>query len=268
MSAVPEEHWVALHHGQSTDRGLRRALNEDSMLATDTLLLVADGMGGHAAGDVASSVCVQTFAEGVRQAHGLIDAQLIDDLLQRADRAILAAGSARAGTTVSGAAVIYPEGQPQWLIFNVGDSRTYRMADGLLEQVTVDHSEVQELLDSGQLSAGEAADYPRRHVITRALGMRADNRADFWMLPVKAGDRLLVCSDGLSGELNDEQMQQVLARFPDPQQAADELIQAALRNGGRDNISVIVADVAAGHPDDIDITVPRQIITTDTEEKS
>ncbi|MGO2551773.1 PP2C family protein-serine/threonine phosphatase [Glutamicibacter arilaitensis] len=262
-------------HGQATDRGLRRTLNEDSLLASERLLAIADGMGGHEAGDIASALCLKILGDGFQQAGAHLDPQSLDTLLIEADRSIVEAGSGRAGTTLTGALLIdassiedEPVEQPQLLVFNVGDSRTYLWAQGILQQVSVDHSEVQELMDIGQLDAAQAATHPRRHVITRALGINADNRPDYWMVPLSGCERILVCSDGLSSEIGDSAIQEVLAHFPDPQQAAEELVQAALDSGGRDNISVIVADVQYGHPDDVGITVPRITTTSHQEEKS
>lgn len=266
MSGGSPEITVTVRRGQATDRGLRRELNEDALLATDSLFAVADGMGGHEAGEVASRVCVETLADGYQQAGGRLNAEQMQHLMRAADNAIRIAASARAGTTLTGAAVVYQEDQPYWLVFNVGDSRTYRLAGGELEQVTVDHSEVQLMMDRGEISAGEAVWHPRRHVITRALGTGDDSRADFWLLPINHGDRLIICSDGLSGELRDETIQEIVERFPEPQEAVDALVQAALRTGGRDNITVIVADAATGHlDDDMADTMPRSDAADDGE---
>ena len=134
-------------------------------------------------------------------------------------------------------------GVPCWLVFNVGDSRTYRLTGGQLQQITVDHSEVQELVDMGQITPDEALVHPRRHVVTRALGTGTDTEADYWLIPVEPGDRLLVCSDGLTGEVSDGQLQQILSTVANPQDACAAMVQAALRSGGRDNITVLVVDI-------------------------
>ncbi|MEE1620003.1 PP2C family protein-serine/threonine phosphatase [Zafaria sp. Z1313] len=249
-----------LDYGYATDRGLRRELNEDAFLADRFLFAVADGMGGHEAGEVASSICVRTLAEGQDRTDGPLTAEGLQALMQQADRAIREAAGSRAGTTLSGAAVVYEGGAPYWLVFNVGDSRTYLMTRGRLAQVSVDHSEVQELVDGGHISAEEALVHPRRHVITRALGTGDDSEADFWMLPVREGDRLLICSDGLTGEVGDEDIAEVVGRQAAPQDAVGELVQAALRAGGRDNITVIVVDVVHEHDDDaLSDTAPRPV---------
>ena len=130
------------------------------------------------------------------------------------------------------------------LVFNVGDSRTYRLNQGILEQISVDHSEVQELLEAGRITAQEALVHPRRHVVTRALGTGDDSEPDFWMLPVEAGDRKLICSDGLTSEVSDEHIHAILSSTVRPQDAVQALIQAALCSGGRDNITAIVVDAA------------------------
>lgn len=235
---------LALTCGHGTDRGHRRALNEDSYLAREPVFAVADGMGGHEAGEVASALCVRALAAipQVETGERSLTAAVLQDHLLRADTEIRGATGSRAGTTLSGAVLVEQLGLPYWLVMNVGDSRTYRLSHGRLEQLSVDHSLVQELVDDGQITAEEAAIHPQRHVVTRALGTGEDNEADFWLVPAEAGDRVLVCSDGLTGELADRKIARILETVPDPQQAAQELIHAALDHGGRDNVTVIVVD--------------------------
>jgi PPM family protein phosphatase len=247
-----------LEYGFASDRGLRRALNEDSLVADRRLFAVADGMGGHEAGEVASAICVRTLAEGQDHSIGGLTPDELQGLMGAADHAIRQAAGSRAGTTLSGAALVYEAGAPYWLVFNVGDSRTYRVSQGKLQRISVDHSEVQELVDHGQITEEQALVHPRRHVITRALGTGDDSEADFWMLPVQPGDRLLICSDGLTGEVRDEEIASILGANPMPQDAVDRLVEAALRGGGRDNITVIVVDVVQAHEDDeLSDTAPR-----------
>ncbi|MGO4384993.1 PP2C family protein-serine/threonine phosphatase [Specibacter sp. RAF43] len=237
--------------GAGTDRGLVREINEDAFIALDPLFAVADGMGGHEAGEVASSECVAVLRQqpvltaGSRNA----TAEDIQAALRHVDARIREVTNARAGTTLSGAVVVQEQGIPHWLVFNVGDSRTYLMSRGTFGQVTVDHSEVQELVDGGYLTAVEALVYPRRHVVTRALGAGGNAEADYWRIPIETGDRLLVCSDGLTGEVSDEQIQHILATADEPQEAADALIHLALRAGGHDNVTVVVVYVAGTTPD-------------------
>ncbi|KNC18779.1 serine/threonine protein phosphatase [Arthrobacter sp. RIT-PI-e] len=234
--------------GAATDRGLRRELNEDSFLAMDPVFAVADGMGGHEAGEVASSICVRTLAAGgvIGTRDSEFTAEDLEDLVTEADQRIRTETGGQAGTTVSGAVLVEDAGQAHWLFFNAGDSRTYRLSNGTFGQITVDHSEVQELVDLGRISAEEARTHARRHVITRALGTGDDTEADMWLLPVEEGDRILVCSDGLSGELTDEEICTLLSEVEDPQEACDELVAATLRAGARDNVTVIVVAVAPG----------------------
>lgn len=238
------EHGPRLQCGYGTDRGLRREANEDSFIAADPVFAVADGMGGHEAGEVASSICVRTLAGLPQFKTGSRDASadVLQEYLFKADADIREATGSRAGTTLSGVVVVEQLDVPYWLVLNIGDSRTYRYSGGRLAQLSVDHSEVQELFDAGQITEAEAAVYPRRHVVTRALGTGDDSEADYWLLPLEDGDRILVCSDGLNGELSDEQIADILGAEADPQAAVDELIQAALRSGGRDNITAIVVD--------------------------
>lgn len=231
--------------GYASDRGLRREQNEDSLIAADPVFAVADGMGGHEAGEVASSICVRTLGDApfVGQHLPEIGADDLRVLLRDADAGIRAATGGRAGTTLTGAVLVREAGVPCWLVFNVGDSRTYRLTGGVLEQITVDHSEVQELVDMGQITPDEALIHPRRHVVTRALGTGSDTEADYWLIPAEPGDRLLVCSDGLTGEVSDGQLEQILLSVDNPQDACASMVDAALRSGGRDNITVLVVDV-------------------------
>ncbi|WP_427016820.1 PP2C family protein-serine/threonine phosphatase [Pseudarthrobacter sp. P1] len=237
---------IRLAWGSATDRGLRRELNEDAFIAADPLFAVADGMGGHEAGEVASRECIQVLGTAAELAPGTRHATAADLLraVREADARIRAKANSRAGTTVSGVVLTEAAGVAQWLVFNVGDSRTYRLGAGGLAQVSIDHSEVQELVDAGYITPDEALVHPRRHVITRALGTGGDSDPDFWTMPVHAGDRILVCSDGLTGEVGDGQIGRILASVHDPQDAAEALVAAAVAAGGRDNITVIVVDAA------------------------
>lgn len=232
-----------LNYGFGSHRGLRRQLNEDSLVVTGNLFAVADGMGGHEAGEVASRICVETLAAGVKEVRNDLTADELQQLMVTADQAIRRVGGSRAGTTLAGAAIVRELQGLYWMVFNVGDSRTYRLSEGEFEQVSVDHSEVQEMVDGGYLTDEEARHHPRRHVITRALGTGEASESDFWMLSVHDGDRLMVCSDGLTSEVPDEEIRRELAENHSPQDAVDSLIRRALDGGGRDNITVIVVDV-------------------------
>ncbi len=257
MSPETEVH---LAWGAASHRGARRLLNEDRFLVSRSVFLVADGMGGHEAGEVASATAVEAMRP-------LADLDVVtpDDVRERLAvaqaevRAIVTEpGRGGAGTTLSGVAVAAQDGNPYWLVVNVGDSRTYHLSAGRLDQVSVDHSEVQEMIDAGLLTPGEALTHPRRHVVTRALGSRTAPRPDFWYVPIAQHDRVLVCSDGLTGELSDERITELLLENPDPQGAAERLVHEAIVAGGRDNITVVVVD-ATGVSDDTSggSTAPR-----------
>ncbi|SDD43028.1 protein phosphatase [Sanguibacter gelidistatuariae] len=229
--------------GSATDTGRVRTLNEDALVALAPIFLVADGMGGHDSGDVASRIVVEECS--VLAGRPFVT---IDDLQQCFSRAstrmrgVLAGRNG--GATVAGAAIAMHDGAAYWLVFNIGDSRVYRMVDSVIEQVTVDHSVVQELLEAGELSAVEASVHADRHVVTRALATDSASEPDYWMIPATRDDRLLICSDGLTDELTDAQIQEILLRVTDAQEAAEALVAAALDAGGRDNVSVVVVDVA------------------------
>jgi protein phosphatase len=153
-----------------------------------------------------------------------------------------------AGTTVTGVALVQQDGEAKWLLFNLGDSRVYRLYEDELEQVTVDHSIAQELVDQGKLSREDMSSYAGKNVITRAVGAD-DGEADYWLMPVVTGERLLICSDGLTGEVSDVSLRAQLALGGATQQTADVLIQLALKNGGRDNVTAVVVDVLTGGVD-------------------
>jgi len=248
---------LGLLWGAATHQGARRSLNEDSFLAGGSVFFVADGMGGHDAGEVASAAAVEALAPlGESVVVGVDDVRYRVRVAHDAVQAIETAPGRGAGTTLTGVVLTDQGGEPYWLVVNMGDSRTYRTADGVLEQVSVDHSEVQELVDAGRITAEQALTHPRRHVVTRALGAPDDPEPDFWFLPVHPGDRMLVCSDGLTAELTDRRVAEVLLVEADPQVAAERLVREALEAGGRDNITVIVVD-ATGLTDALESTAPR-----------
>jgi len=238
---------LALRYGAATDVGLVRDHNEDSMWVSPQLFVVADGMGGHAAGEVASDLAVSEFSY-IAKIAPLQDSD-ITAAFQRANDHILAA-SIRGdrfgmGTTLTGLAVVSADSGDQWAVFNVGDSRVYRFAEGTLRQLTIDHSEVQELIAAGQLARSQARYYPRRNVVTRSLGTLPAPVPDIWLLPPEAGERFLLCSDGLTGELDDDAIATILGEIADPRQAAEELVRQANEAGGRDNTTVVIVDLPA-----------------------
>jgi protein phosphatase len=249
---------MALAWGCATDVGKLRPHNEDAVLAAPPVFVVADGMGGHAAGEVASSIVVETF-ESLRGRTIVSDD--IARALTAANTSILELASqdqakAGMGTTAVGLAVVEEDGATYWLAFNLGDSRLYQFHLGVLTQVSIDHSWVQELVSLGRITADEARTHPERNVVTRVLGSGFPSSADFWLFPAEAGQRFLLCSDGLSNEIEDDEIGAILAVPQPPEVVADLLVRAAMDAGGRDNITVVVVDVLDANvpPDDPDDT--------------
>jgi serine/threonine protein phosphatase PrpC len=235
---------IRFSHGAATSVGRVRQVNEDRFLAVPPLFVVADGMGGHGSGDVASTIAVEEMSACVALRPLFTEAVLT--ALEQANRHIIERDKAsRMGTTVTGLAGLEGAGGDQLMVFNVGDSRVYRLAAHRLEQLTVDHSEVQELVIAGVITREQARTHPRRNVVTRALGSASGLLPDHWLLPAVTGHRYLICSDGLFSELPDDAILPLLAAGP-PQQAADALVAAACDAGGHDNVTVVIVDVDAG----------------------
>jgi PPM family protein phosphatase len=233
---------IRFSHGVATSVGRVRRVNEDSYLAVPPIYAVADGMGGHGSGDVASRLAVEALARCVSLRPLFTEAVL--HALEEANQVIVSRAEppSRMGTTVTGLAGLETAGGDHLMVFNVGDSRVYRLAADRIVQVTVDHSEVQELVLAGVLSREQARIHPRRNVVTRALGAAPSVQSDHWLLPAVSGDRFLICSDGLTGELPDEVILPLLT-VGGPQQAAEALVAAANDAGGRDNITAMVVDI-------------------------
>ncbi len=236
--------------GAASDGGRVRERNEDSVIAHSPVFAVADGMGGHADGELASRMVVEELeALATRAATQTLSREDVLSALRAAnDRMVAAsaeAGSRRPmGTTACGLAVIELDAETRWAVFNIGDSRVYRYADGDLQQVSLDHSEVAELVQAGVLDAAQAERYPRRNVITRSLGHDPMLDVDLWLAPITAGERYLMCTDGLTFELSDDELRAALAAGEPAQATADRLVRAALGAGGHDNVSAVVVDVA------------------------
>lgn len=233
--------WFAL-----TDVGHRRETNQDSYVSIPPVFAVADGMGGHSAGEIASAAVVRRLAELAGSTTVLekdIDALLSDAV----DDIELDAGETElgAGTTVTGVVIGTEASEPTWKVFNIGDSRVYQYFKGALSQVTVDHSVVQHLIDSGAITPEEAEVHPHANVITRAVGFNEAPVPDYTSLALIPGQRILICSDGLTKELTDIGIQHFLANARTAEGAARSLVKQALENAGRDNVTVIVIDVHA-----------------------
>lgn len=261
---MPTEHDVRLEWGACTDRGLRRARNEDAFVAARPVFFVADGMGGHDAGDVASHAALDGFQAMAGRA--VAEVAEVEAAFLAAVAAVdaIATGGSAAGTTLAGAALCRQDGVPYWLILNIGDSRVYLLRGGRFDQISVDHSAVQVLVDSGVLDAAQAHRHPQRNVVTRAVGAGSTGVPDFWMLPVETDDRLLVCSDGLSKELDAAGIRRALTEEPAPRAAAERLVHEALLHGGRDNVTVIVVDACDVPVHDDDPTLPGVEVDDDT----
>lgn len=242
---------VEVQHGSATDVGRVRTSNQDALLSEPPVFAVADGMGGHAGGEVASALVVEELAQ---VSSGPWDprtaAQAIVDALARGQVRIRqyaesrGSESAHAGTTAVVALLAAEEdGTPCWVVGNLGDSRAYVSGPEGLTRLTTDHSVVQELMDAGMISAEEAQGHPERHVITRALSATDSPAPDLSVVPVVTAGRLLLCSDGVHGMLSDEEIARALAEHPEPGPAAMELVRAAVLAGGQDNATAVVVDV-------------------------
>jgi protein phosphatase len=216
-------------------------------------------MGGHSAGDLASAAVVERLAEIVSS--DFMAPRTVERALERATADITSiSGDSElgVGTTVTGAVMTLQDDDPYFAVFNIGDSRVYAFEGNELVQVTVDHSVVQEMVESGALTRAEAEHHPDSNIITRAVGFNAQPFADFWMLPARTGLRLLVCSDGLTKEVTDDRLRLHLAAGLSPEETAGALVDAALAAGGRDNVTAIVVDVLdAPALVDIEDTAPR-----------
>ncbi len=258
---------IRLEVGQATDRGRRREKNEDSMLVANNLFAVADGLGGHRGGEVASALAVKTLADEVhaaveartaarrrslRRRHLPSPAPTVEELLVAVDRAnevILAKSKsdlelAGMGTTLCALAVVEHDDSEALGVVNVGDSRVYRCDESGLHQLTEDHTVVQEMLKAGMITPEEAEMHESRNHLSRALGIESKVAVDDWMLEPVSGHRYLLCSDGLTHEVADRDIHAALLQFDVPDEAASALVDLALRAGGSDNITVVVVDIA------------------------
>ena len=238
---------VRLVAGTATHTGQIRTSNQDAVGMADDLFVVADGMGGHRGGEVAAAEAVDVLMVGLERSDraGLVAA------VRAANRSILERAAAEPdlsgmGTTLCALAVVdSPSGDDALAVVNIGDSRVYRFAAGRLDQVSDDHSLVADLVRAGEITSEEAAHHPQRNILTRALGIEADPLIDSWDLVPVHGDRYLLCSDGLFNELDDGRLTEMLSGGS-VQEVADCLVQEAVDNGGHDNVTVLVAEVAAG----------------------
>jgi PPM family protein phosphatase len=257
-----------------TDTGRQRRDNEDSAFARAPVFVVADGMGGAQAGEVASRIAVEAFEQGLpdsgspeeRLASRVREANQQIYERSRADR-----GRAGMGTTLTAAYV----DDTHVAIAHVGDSRAYMFRDGSLQRLTQDHSLVDELVRRGKLTEEQAAEHPQRSIITRALGPEPDVEVDTWTYPARAGDVVLLCSDGLTSMISETRVAAILAAHENLDEAADALIREANEAGGRDNITVVLfrleelgVDEAAGEDTMVGVAVPHDGRSAETEESA
>lgn len=244
----------ALRYAARSDLGLgSKSRNEDSAYASPDLLILADGMGGHAAGDVASSTVVAHLLELDDDTHGA------DDVLRDLGDSV-AAANARLADHMAGNTAL--DGMGTTLIAvvrsgtmlalaNIGDSRAYLLRDGVFTQITKDHSFVQSLLDEGRITADQAVHHPQRSLVTRVLTGRPDDEPDLSLREARTGDRYLLCSDGLSDYVAGSTIEEIVRGAATVEEAADRLIEIALRASTRDNVTVVVADVVDADDDDL-----------------
>jgi serine/threonine protein phosphatase PrpC len=235
---------AASHAGAVHER--RHEDNQDAYCTGPPVFAVADGMGGHCAGDVASREVVAALLPLVGRVPvtAAMLTACLSDARARITR-IAVDGGRPPGSTLSGVIATRVDGVPSWLVVNIGDSRTYRLDSDALRRLSVDHTVVQELIDRGAFPPSAASSHPARNLLTRALLAGAEHPADISVLPMRTGDRMLVCSDGLTGDLDDGFIAEVLRTTSDPQVAAESLIRAAIDVGGHDDLTALVVDVLA-----------------------
>ncbi len=226
--------------GSKTDKGLVREQNEDSMGYRNNLFVVADGMGGHEAGEIASAIAVETIlatdlALNIPEALGAAVLAANEAILHEAERQPSLQGM---GTTV----VVLAWVEDEIFFTHVGDSRIYQLTDGTLKQLTEDHSLVVELVKNGGLTADEAKNHPQRNILTRALGTKGLSNIEVQTVSHAPGDKLLLCSDGLYSLLKDVELQEILSAVEPPQTIVDRLVDLANERGGNDNITLILID--------------------------
>jgi PPM family protein phosphatase len=229
--------------GARTDVGRVREGNEDSYLAEPPLFAIADGMGGHIAGEVASDLAVKAISNGADKVN-FEEPRTLAQLLNQANAAVF--NKAQSDDALRGmgtTCTVLLTGEDRAHIAHVGDSRAYRLRDGGIEQLTDDHTLVGRMVREGQISAEEAQHHPQRNVITNALGLDSSIAVDLREIEAREGDRLLLCSDGLSSMVSDEDIASAANAEEDPQQAAEALVELALEAGGEDNITVLVIDL-------------------------
>jgi PPM family protein phosphatase len=253
---------VELAYGAATDVGLVREVNEDAYLAEPPVFVVADGMGGHDGGDIASRMVVEEFERLVETGYDPgRGAYVVTQTLLACQRRLEEYGAThrgsdggrwRGGTTAVVAMLVENRQGPRWLLANLGDSRIYRYTSDALHRVSVDHSLVQELVDAGMITEEDALVHPERHIITRALGGPEPAVPDVFVLPFDQAERVLLCTDGVTGMIDDHALATLLAAHADPREAAEQVVAAAVAAGGIDNATAVIVDVVGWRDDRTD----------------
>lgn len=235
---------ASLRHGASSDIGRVREVQEDSLLVSPPLFAVADGMGGHSAGDVASRLALDVLSgDGPR------DLNMLREAVVRANRAIYEKAGSSPGLSGMGTTITAMlAGDHTAGIAHVGDSRAYLLREGELQRLTEDHTVIERMVREGRLRAEDAAHHPQRSILERALGVDGDVEVDVSEIDLRAGDRILLCTDGLTGLVDEDEIREVLRSEEDPARASDRLVAAAVQAGGHDNVTAVVVYYAAGRP--------------------
>lgn len=235
--------------GFVTDVGKIRKMNQDFLAVSNSLFIVADGMGGHRGGEAASEIAVKKLFE--KQTYSTV--QSFRDQVIEANTAVRAKAETNSelegmGTTLCGITLVEPStGNAETLaVANIGDSRIYLLSQGNFSQITEDHSLVEEMRREGKITEKEAESHPHRNIITRALGIDVEANVDCWEIPLHKDDRFLLCTDGLSNEVSAVEIRHILEKVDSPQEAAEQLVRLANSNGGNDNTTVVIVDVKEG----------------------
>lgn len=232
-----------------TDIGLRRQLNEDSIFATDyplgnlpNVYVVADGMGGHNAGDLASKMTIETVVEQIEHSFEKNPVLILKQAIRSANHKVMQTARAQSELDGMGTTIVACTCMGKYLqIANIGDSRLYVLRDKL-EQITVDHSLVEEMIKMGGIDRKNARNHPKKNVITRAIGAFDEVEADFFHVELNKGDLVMLCSDGLNNMVEDDVIEQILKESLSLKDKAERLVALANENGGKDNISIILVD--------------------------
>ena len=235
--------------GFVTDVGKIRKMNQDFLAVSNSLFIVADGMGGHRGGEAASEIAAKKLFE--KQTYSTV--QSFRDQVIEANTAVRAIAETNSelegmGTTLCGITLVEPStGNAETLaVANIGDSRIYLLSQGEFSQITEDHSLVEEMRREGKITEKEAESHPHRNIITRALGIDVEANVDCWEIPIHKDDRFLLCTDGLSNEVSAAEIRHILEKVDSPQEAAEQLVRLANSNGGNDNTTVVIVDVKEG----------------------